>query len=142
MLRMLAQLVLSLLANTAGLLAAALLLDRFSINASSFILAVFVFSLSTVILGPFILKMTLTNASFLTGGVALVTTLVGLIITNVFTDGLSISGLSTWVLASLIVWIFSVAANLVLPLIFFKKLLNKNKASNTQDAGPTKPNFS
>lgn len=127
MIRILAQLIVSLLANAAGLIVAALLLDRFSINASSFIVAVIIFSFSTLILGPFFVKLTLTNLSFLTGGVALVTTLAGLIITNVFTDGLSISGLSTWVLASLIVWLFSVAANLLLPLLIFKKVLKRRQ---------------
>lgn len=132
MLRFLAQLTLAVLANAVGLMAAAALLDDFSINASSFILAVLVFSLSTVILGPFILKMALTSASFLVGGISLVTILVGLIITNVFTDGVSISGLTTWVLATLIVWIFSIVANLVLPLIIFKKTLQKAKESKSE----------
>lgn len=127
MLRLLAQLVLSIIANAVGLIVASLLLDGFDINFSSFVVAVLVFSGATVILSPLILKIALTNASFLVGGIALVTTLVGLIITDVFTDGLTITGLDTWVIATLIVWLASIVANLVLPLFIFKKTLSAAK---------------
>ena len=41
-------------------------------------------------------------------------------------------GASTWVLATLVVWLFSVIAVLVLPLVVFKKVL-------AQRSGPTLP---
>lgn len=127
MLRLLARLVLSLLANAIGLLVASVLLDNFSINDSSFLVAVVIFSLATTILSPLIIKIALSSAPYLMGGVALVTTIVGLIITDLFTNGLSISGLSTWVIATLIIWLSSILANLVLPLIIFKELLGNKK---------------
>lgn len=130
MIRMFAQLTIAILANAVGLFAASILLDGFEIDGISFAVAVFIFSLATVILGPLILKIALTNASFLVGGIALVTTLVGLIVTDLFSDGISISGVSTWVLATLIVWIFSIIGNLILPLIIFKKTLEKHKESH------------
>jgi hypothetical protein len=40
-------------------------------------------------------------------------------------DGLSITGLSTWILAPLIIWVVSLIAGLVLPLILFMKVLEK-----------------
>lgn len=126
MVRLLAQLAIGIMANAIGLLLASVLLDDFTIDASSFVLAVLVFSAATVVLGPLVLKIALTNASFLVGGIALVTTLIGLIITTVFTDGLQISGLATWVAATVIIWIFSVVANLVLPLMIFKNTLKKS----------------
>lgn len=129
MLRLLAKLALNILANALGLLAAAILLDSFSIDGVSFVIAVLIFSLSTAILGPLILKIALTNASYLVGGIALVTTLVGLFITNLVSSGISISGLNTWFLATLIVWVFSIIGNLFLPLVIFKKILNKNNSS-------------
>ncbi len=127
MIRLLAQLVLAVLANTVGLLAASVFLDNFAIDSTSFVMAVLIFSLATVILGPLILKIALTNASFLVGGIALVTTFAGLFITNLVSDGISISGLGTWIAATVIVWIFSIIGNLVLPLFLFKKTLEKAK---------------
>ncbi len=127
MIRLLAQLVLAVLANTVGLLAASVLLDNFAINTASFVMAVLIFSLATVVLGPLILKIALTSASFMVGGIALVTTFAGLFITNLVSDGISISGLGTWIAATVIVWIFSIIGNLVLPLFLFKKTLEKAK---------------
>lgn len=125
MIRFLAKLTINILANTIGLLAAAIILDNFSINGLSFVVAVIIFSVSTLILSPFIQKTAEQNASYLVGGIALITTLIGLVITNIFTDGISISGLNTWVFATLIVWIFSVIGSVILPIFIFKKTLQK-----------------
>ena len=57
----------------------------------------------------------------LRGGVALVATLVGLIVTSLVSDGLSIQGGVTWIAATVIVWIVSLLGVLVLPLLFLKK---------------------
>ncbi len=127
MVRLLARLTLTVLSNALGLAAAAVLLDDFSLNGTSFVIAVLIFSAATVVLGPLIVKLTVQHANYLMGGIALVTTFVGLAVTNLVSDGISIHGVSTWVLATLIVWIFSVIGGLVLPLVIFKKTLQKNK---------------
>jgi uncharacterized membrane protein YvlD (DUF360 family) len=128
MVRFFANFAISLVANAIGLLAASAFLSGFSVEGMSFVVAVAIFTLSTVILGPFILSMALKNATFLVGGIALVTTLVGLIVTNLVTDGISITGLNTWIIATLIIWVFSVAANLVLPLFMFKNIIRAKKS--------------
>lgn len=129
MVRLLVRTLLSLLANAVGLLVASLVLDGFSINGVSFVVAAAFFTIVTAVLGPLIIKLALTNASYLMGGIALVTTFVGLVITDVFTDGLTINGLSTWLGATFIVWVFSVIATVLLPLVLFKKVLS-NDATN------------
>lgn len=127
MVRFFVQTVLSILANAIGLLVASAVLDGFSITGVSFVVAVLFFTFVTVILGPFIAKLALTHASFLMGGIALVTTFVGLVLTQIFTDGIQISGVATWAVATMVVWLFSVIGNVVLPLFLFKKTLqNKN----------------
>lgn len=130
MIRLLARLIISLLADAVGLAAAAVILDGFSINGVAFLMAVVIFALSTTLLGPFIAKVAVRHASYLMGGIALVTTLVGLILTNIFSDGISIQGLSTWILATLMVWIFVVLGNIILPLILFRKTLQKVRENN------------
>ena len=124
MLRFFAPLLLTVFANAIGLLVASILLDRFYLNGASFIVAALFFTLVTVILGPFITKVAFKNAPYLMGGIALVTTFIGLILTKAFTNGIRIEGLSTWAVATLIIWIFSVIANVVLPLFLFKKIIS------------------
>ena len=127
MIRLLARLVLNLIANAVGLFVATLVLDGFNIDALSLITVTVIFSLVTVVAGPLLLKISLQNVPALTGGIALVTTFAGLLITDVVSDGVSISGVSTWVLATLIVWLCSLMAGIILPLILFKKTLQKVK---------------
>ena len=127
MMRLLARLILNVLSNALGLFMASLFVDGFSIDGVSFVVAVAVFSLATTILGPLIMKIALKNAPFLMGGIALVTTLVGLVITNVISDGISVNGVSTWIVATLVVWLFSMIGSVLLPLILFKKILEDNK---------------
>lgn len=131
MVRFLASTAVEIVANAFGLLVAKWLLPGFSIDFPSFILVVLIFTLTRLILSPFILKLSMRYARALTGGIALVTTFAGLFVTTLLNDGLVISGLSTWVLATLIVWLFGVIAMLVLPLFIFKQTLgtaNRNQA--------------
>lgn len=127
MLRLLAQLTLNVLANAVGLLFASLVVTGFSISGISFVIAVAIFSLTEVILDPLITKIAITNVPALRGGVALVTTFVSLLITSLISDGISIDGINAWVLGTLLVWLFSLIATLVLPLFLFKKVLENRK---------------
>lgn len=127
MLRLLASLLLALLANAVGLIVCSLILEDFSINGIAFVTAVLIFTAATVLLDPLITKIAITNVPALRGGVALVTTLTGLIITSLITDGIQITGLTTWILATFIVWLFALFASLLLPLVLFKKTLEKAK---------------
>ena len=81
-----------LLANAVGLIVAAWILDDMSLNGVAFVIAVLIFTLAQLILQPLIVKIAMTNAQALLGATALVTTLVGLIITDLVSDGLSITG--------------------------------------------------
>ncbi len=131
MIRLLIQGLLALIANAVGLYAASLFLDGFNISGTGYVTAVVIFTLATVILGPLVAKIALRNLPVLMGGIALVTTLVGLVITDVISDDLSISGLETWVLATLIVWLCSLLATVILPLFLFKKILSDSKKEKT-----------
>ena len=128
MLRLLASATLHLIANSIGLVIASAVLDGFSINSSAFIMAVLIFTVTEVVAGPLITKIALTNIPSLIGGIALVTTFIGLLITDIFSDGLSITGVNTWILASLIVWLCALIAGLLLPLLLFKKVLDNHKS--------------
>ena len=123
MLKFFARMALSLLANALALLVASVLLTGFSINGLAFVVAVCIFTTSTTILEPLITKIATQNAPYLLGGIALVTTFVGLLVTTLTTDGLSITGIATWVIATLIIWVANIVASLVLPRFLFKEAL-------------------
>lgn len=128
MIRLLAAMCIRLLANAVGIILAAAILSGVSVSIASFIVAVVLFTVIEVVVDPLITKISLQYVPALRGGVALVITLIGLILTSVFTSGLHISGLSNWVLATLIVWLCALLAGLLLPLILFRKALKKRNA--------------
>ena len=67
------------------------------------------------------------NVPSLLGGIALVTTFVGLLVTDIVSSGLSISGATTWILATLIVWLGALIAGILLPLVLFKNVMQNAK---------------
>ncbi|MBI5869953.1 MAG: phage holin family protein [Actinobacteria bacterium] len=125
MIRLLASACLHLIANAVGLIMADLILSpEFTIDPTAFVTATLIFTAVEVVAGPLLISISLKNLPALTGGVALVTTFVGLLVTDTLSDGLNISGISTWLLASLIVWLCALIAGVVLPLFLFKKALD------------------
>ena len=123
MVRLFARTLVELVANAIGLVAAAWLLPGFQLSVSAFVLTVAIFTAIRFILAPLIFKLAFKYARAITGGIALVTTFIGLLLTSWLTSGLVITGAGTWLMATLIVWLFGVVALLVLPLVIFKKTL-------------------
>jgi uncharacterized membrane protein YvlD (DUF360 family) len=116
------------LANAVGLSLAALLLDGFHFSPFAFIWAVLLFSLIEAVAGPLVTKISQKNVPALQGGVALVTTFLGLILTEIFVQGMVIGGLANWLAATLVVWLGTLIATLVLPKLLFKSAMTKQKA--------------
>ncbi len=127
MIRFLARVAIMVVANATGLLIAWWLLPEFKISFIGFTLSILVFTGSTLLLEPFILKMAIKYLPALRGGIALVTTFIGLFLTALFTDGLRIESLTAWFLAPLIVWAAVVVMGIVLPLFMFKNALRETK---------------
>ncbi len=116
---------LHLLANAIGLIVAAWVLDDMSIDGLSLVVAVLIFTVVEALAQPLIRKIAVKNVEALLGGVALVSTWVGLLITDVVADGLQIEGSWTWVLATLIVWLAALIAAIILPALLVKKTVNE-----------------
>ena len=128
MIRLLTRLVLALAGNAIGLWLAALLLDDMEIDGAAFVIAVLIFSVLFAVLEPLIQKQALKNAEALQGSSALITTLVALIVTNLISDGLSISGLGTWILATVIVWLGTIIAGVLLARFVLKQAAEDAKS--------------
>lgn len=104
-----------------GLWVASLVLERFTLTWQGFLVTVVVFTLAQSILSPFITKLTMLNAPAFLGGVGLVSTFVALLIASVVTNGLVVDGWQTWILATLVVWLVTALATVILPLLFLRK---------------------
>jgi putative membrane protein len=127
MIRLALRALVQLIANGVGLVVAAAVLDEMTLEADGFLIAVGVFTLVNVLALPLIQKQALTQSSALMGSTALVATLVSLIVTVLVSDGLTIDGLTTWLLATVIIWGASLIAVFILPLWVFKSLREDNQ---------------
>lgn len=99
--------ILGLAGNAIGLLLAALILptDQFNINSfTGFIVSLIVFAILSALFTWLVLKFLLRNAGSIVALTGLISTFLALLVTVIFTDGLSISGWG-WVWGTLIVWI-------------------------------------
>jgi Mycobacterial 4 TMS phage holin, superfamily IV len=118
MIRFLIGLAISVGAAAVGLIVAASLLDRMSVDTLSLLAAIF--AVVAGLLGPFVARTALRSAPAVMGGIGLITTFIALVVTVLITDGLSISGFSTWVLATLIVWVATLIATLLIPWLLLR----------------------
>ena len=100
-----------------------------TVNVTSYISVAIIFALIQAILSPLIFKGVVRGATAFTGGVGIIATLVALIITDVISDGMSISGLTTWILAALIVWLAgALAGSVPAAAVLLKKVVDNNRA--------------
>ncbi|NKZ12269.1 phage holin family protein [Mycolicibacterium septicum DSM 44393] len=121
MIRFLLRIAIFLGSSAIGLLVAAWLVPGVSVSAWGFVTAVVIFAVAQAILSPFLLKMASRYASAFLGGIGLVSTLVALILASVLTHGLSIRGIGSWIAATVVVWLVTAVATVVLPALFVKK---------------------
>lgn len=110
-----------------GIWVASLLLADFSVSVTGFVVALLVFVVAQWILSPLIFKLTRKYANAFIGGVGLVSTFVALLIATLVADGLTIDGVTAWVLGTLIVWLVTALATLVLPLIFLRNRVQERR---------------
>lgn len=127
MLRLLASFVVSLATSAIALLLAAALLDDFSIDALTFPVLVVEFAVILMISRAALETAIDKNAHFLSSFVGLIGAFVALIVTNWVSDGLSISGASTWIFATLIVWAGMLLAHLLLGAAIFRKIAGEER---------------
>jgi hypothetical protein len=103
-----------LAANGVGLLLAALLLPGFVIAPLAFLVAVLLFTVVQAVAGPAISALARSNMPELLGGISLVTIFLGLSITSMFLPAMQIGGIANWLAATLLVWLGSLVAGLLL----------------------------
>ena len=127
MIRLLVRTLIALVANAVGLLVAAAVLDGMHMNASGFILAVIIFTVVFALMQPFLAAQFRRSRAAALGGVALIATFIALVVTDIFSDGLSINGVGTWIAATVIVWVAALLAAFILPFLGLKKFLETRR---------------
>jgi len=80
----------------------------------------------TAVLDPFVSKHTEERSALLRSASALITTFLALLITVVVSDGLSIDGTLTWVLATVLVWLLTMIAGVILVKFLLKDTPSTN----------------
>lgn len=104
-----------------GLLVADLLVPGVSVSVWGFIAAVVIFTVAQAILSPFFLKMATRYASAFLGGIGLVSTFVALLLASLLSNGLSIRGIGSWIGATVVVWLVTALATVLLPMLVLRE---------------------
>ncbi|MFC6154344.1 phage holin family protein [Nocardioides yefusunii] len=126
MIRLLISAALFLAAAAIGLLAADQVVDGVDVSASGFVVMVVLYAIVQSVLTPFVTKVAATKAPVLLGGTSLVSTFIALVVATLFGDALTISGgIGTWIAATVIVWVVTAIASLLLPWALVKAGVEK-----------------
>jgi putative membrane protein len=125
--RLIVRTIVALAANAVGLIVAAAVLDDMELDVGGFVLALVIFTIAFALLQPFLVVQLRGAGSAALGGVALLATLASLIITDLLSDGFTIDGGVTWLLAAVIVWAAAVIATFILPFLGLKRFLEERR---------------
>ncbi len=121
MVRFLLRVAIFLGSSAIGLLVAAWLVPGVTLSAWGFVAAVVIFTVAQAILSPLFLKMASRYASAFLGGIGLVSTFAALLLASLLSHGLSIRGVGSWVGATVVVWLVTAVATVVLPLLVLRE---------------------
>jgi hypothetical protein len=104
----------SLIGIAAGLILSVALLSDFSASTTAIVTATILFWIVHIIVNFFAVKVLIRQPSVAMAGLlALASTIIALIIVNIAISDISISGVATYVLATLIIWITTAAADVI-----------------------------
>ena len=122
MIRLALSVLATIIANAVGLLLATALLAGFTIDAISFVVVLLVFTGVMILTGPLVTKIAVTSMPQIRGSISLVSVFFGLKVTEWLMPGFDMGGLSNWLAATLLVWLGSLIAEILLPIYVFKQL--------------------
>lgn len=129
MIRFLIRTAIFFLTALVGIVAADVILTGFSVAGwTSYVSVAIIFALIQAVLSPLIGKSAERRAPAFMGGIGLVSTFVALLVTNLVSDSLRVDGASTWIAATVIVWLFGAIAAWVLPLILVKRVVQDRRS--------------
>jgi hypothetical protein len=115
-----------------GLVVADLLLPGFYLHWNDWwgiVLAVAIFAVLQSVLAPWLFKITRRHANALLGGVGLLSTFVALLIAVVIpAAGIGIDGPVAWIIGTLVVWLATALATMLLTPLLIKKKVTERRS--------------
>lgn len=111
-----------LFANAIGLTLANILLPGFTIGFLGIVIVTLVFTVVSVVLLPIIRKVSEKKLPELLGGLSLIVTFAGLLVTEILVSDFTIGGVANLLAATLIVWLGALIAGVLLPKYLFPAL--------------------
>jgi len=121
--RLLVRTLIALVANAVGLIVAAAVLSGMHMSIGSFFLDIIIFTVVAALLQPFVAAQFRRLALI----AALIAIFVALVVTDLVSDGLTIDGVSTWIAATVIVWLAALLAAFILPFLGLKRFLENRR---------------
>ncbi|MEA5155272.1 phage holin family protein [Raineyella sp.] len=135
MIRFLANVVVNLVVSAVAFLVAWWLVPGVVVRIGGFITAVAVFTVAQAILAPFVFNLARRYANAVLGGVGIVSTLLALLVATLVSNGLTITGFSTWFVTALLVWLITALGGWLLMAYVVDRWLARRKAARR--AAPT-----
>ncbi|GAB2654838.1 phage holin family protein [Prescottella soli] len=126
--RLLFQLLSQCVLGAVALIVVHFVLPGVDLSFTGFFVALGVFTLAHMILGPFVLSVAQHYAAPLEGGVGLVATLLALWVASLFPDGIQISGVKSWVVAPIIVWVVTALGGWIFMAFVIDRWLKRRSA--------------
>jgi uncharacterized membrane protein YvlD (DUF360 family) len=110
-------------ANAVAMLLAALILGPgFEVSFTSFVMAVALFTVVQAVAKPILEKLAAKRLPQIMGSLSLIVVFLGLWVTDIFTAGMTIDGISNWLAATLIIWLSSLIVEIALPYFVFPSM--------------------
>ena len=129
MIRFLIRTAIFFIAAFIAIIVADILLPGFSVSGWwAYVTVALIYGVIQGLMEPFIHQVTKRNAPMFTGGVGIISAFVALGLTNLISGALTIDGITTWILAAVIVWLAGALAAFVLPLIFVKNRVQERRS--------------
>ena len=125
--RLLASIIVALVTSAVALFIAAAVLSDFKISTLTFPILVVEFAAILLVARAAIETLVDKNAHVFSSFVGLIGAFSALLLTDLISDGLSIEGLQTWILATLIVWGGMILADLLLGRALFRRITGKER---------------
>jgi uncharacterized membrane protein YvlD (DUF360 family) len=111
-----------------GLIVAAAIFDGVQVDTLGFLIVAAIYAIVLGLLTPlFQQQAQKSRSSMLSGGAGLITTFVALAVTAVLSDDLQIDGFGTWVGATVVVWLATLLASLLLPVLVVKRVVDERR---------------
>ena len=108
----------ALVVSSIALVTAAVLLEGMTLTWTGIVVAAVIFMLLAMIVRPLSNALVNRFADTLASGVGIISTFLTLLVTSILTDGLTITGTGTWVLATVIVWLAVIVLEFLVPRLF------------------------